>query len=162
MTEPERTWRKRAPVPLDEDFIVSTWLMSYSRSREGYHAGAMPKSQARTAFWDAHRPVVELLARSADVEVICDDEDPNVVYAWACTSGDVVHGCIVKREYERADPEGAREMVRELLGERLDRACPYTYFPYDLQLLKLLPRDWYPAAAWLAQNYGDQLARKVA
>jgi len=163
MTESnERTWTKRAALPMDEDFVVSTFLISYNRSREGYARGGQGTKAEQDAFWTLHRPTIELLLEDGHVEVISDVEDPRIIYAWAATTGDVVHACIVKRTYERIDPEGAREMVVELLGDRLQRACGYTHELVNLRLLGMLPREWFPAASFLAQRFGAQLARKAA
>lgn len=152
MSEP---WIKRGLMDGDEDFIVATWMRSYCRSREGKAAGADVDniaSEARKRFWDKHAAAAVRLLRVEDTRLLCDPHQPGVIWAWSVTSGDVVHYVLVKRSVERADPEAAREMVRELLGERLDRPCAYTFFPRELALLGMMPRDWYPTALWLAER----------
>jgi hypothetical protein len=149
-TEP--MWTKRPMLPMDEDFIVYSWLTSYSRSREGQALGANHEGDAKRRFWEEHRPIVEALIRTENVEVASDAADPTVIWGWACTSGDTVHYALVKRSLMQADREKSIELVRDLLGDRLDRACPYTREQRDLYLLGLVPREWYPSSIWFAKR----------
>lgn len=147
-------WKKRAARPYDEEFLVAAWLRSCASSREGQAAGAKPHTSARERFWQHHRPYVLWLLEHADVEVLCDPEDEAVIWAYACTSGDVVHACILKHEAVQAlGLDDAAEMARDLMGDRLTRSCGYTFWLSDLARLRMLPHDWYQSAVWLAENY---------
>lgn len=155
----EQLWRVRERVPLDDDMMVSQWLMSYCLSREGWACGAQQRprgSDSRDAFWDMHRPIVMRLLQESTVRLVCDVDDPNIVYAWACYSdtaaGSVVHYAVVKYSIVNTMGEDeARAMFRALLGERLDDRCGYSYFARDLAKLGLIPREmtkaWYPSVS---------------
>lgn len=138
-------WTKRAFIAGEDlDALVYLWCTSYLRSREGVARGAyLPHSRAseaqsrddvRTAslaMWADQEPLVRALLGSADVEVICDpdrarrsEHGPAVIWAFAVTSGDVVHYVSVKRKIA---PLLGSDIVRDLLGDRLDRACSYTH-----------------------------------
>lgn len=141
MTEPE--WTTRPATPEDWPLIESTWLHSFSRSPMAQSRGAhVALSTERTELFDQHRPLVRLLLEHATTMVACDREDPSILWAWACTTGDIVHYALVLRAYVRIDPDGGAEMLMALLGDRLTKAAQYTYYPYDLHLLKALPPSW--------------------
>ncbi len=147
-------WIKRAFVPEeDQDVVVSQWCTSYLRGREGVTRGAfIPHAKAsetqsletvRTAslaMWAEQEPLVRALLscpRGVTVEVVCDPERPHrtaagpaVVWAFAATSGDVVHYVSVKRKMA---PLLGADIVRDLLGSRLDRACSYTHELVELR-----------------------------
>ncbi len=144
---PPKEWDKRAFDPVeDQNVVVSQWCTSYMRGREGVSRGAfLPKARAsETQFleevrkasiemWAEQEPLVRALLASpaVTVEVICDperthrtDAGPAVVWAFAATSGDVVHYVSVKRKVALVL---GPELVRDLLGDRLERACTFTH-----------------------------------
>lgn len=161
-------WTKRKYVPSeDEDALVYLWTKSYERSEEGKARGAFvpgpdsPRDNpairaASRAMWAEQAPLVEVLLRSVDVEVICDParplrtaEGPAVIWAFAATTGDVVHYVCVKRDIAKVI--GA-DIVRDLLGSRLERPCTFTH-----QLVEMLPPDRYsgpPCGVRVPRNWG--------
>jgi hypothetical protein len=174
-------WTKRAYVPEDEDALVYLWCNSYLRSAEGIARGCYTpfrradeqrgdeKQRANIrGMWAEQAPLVEQLLRSTTVEVVCDperayasDDGPSVVWGFASTSGDVVHYVSVKRNVVKAGL--GPDIVRALLGDRLDRKCFYTH-----ELVEMvsgdcgvrLPSTW----TWHRMFLGRHLAgvRRVA
>jgi len=174
-------WTKRAYLPEeDETALVSLWCTSYLRSAEGVARGAYiptkrADEQARDekvrsavrAMWAEQAPLVEQLLRSTDVEVVCDpgrvrttEAGPAVIWGFAATNGDVVHYVCVKRsvpDFMKAD------IVRDLLGTRLDRKCRYTHELVEMvtgQCGVRLPAEW----RWDRMFLGRHMAgvRRVA
>lgn len=174
-------WKKRAYVPKeDETALVSLWCTSYLRSSEGVARGAyIPTRRADDqqrdekvraavrAMWAEQAPLVEQLLRCTDVEVICDPErvytteaGPAVIWGFASTSGDVVHYVCVKRSV----PEELRgDIVRDLLGDRLERRCRYTHELVEMvsgQCGVRLPQEWRWDRMYLARLMAGR--RRVA
>ena len=165
-------WIKRAYVPEDESALVYLWCKSYMRSLEGvergcynpYDRGDAQKSvvevrEAQRQLWAEQAPLVEVLLRRADVEVLCDPErvyaseaGPAVIWGFACTSGDTIHYVCVKRDAVKVGL--GPEMVQDLLGSRLQRPC---WFTHDLVEMRTgscgvkLPRTWGWDSLWLAR-----------
>lgn len=148
-------WVKRKYEPAeDADALVFLWCRSYHRSREGIARGAyVPSSRfrgtltqseihrqrlAQRALWNEQAPLVEWILANADVEVVCDptrvrasDAGPSVIWGFAATDGDVVHYVLVKRDIAIAGY--GPDIVRDLLGDRLGRACRYTHELVELR-----------------------------
>ncbi len=165
-------WLKRASLPEDEDALVFLWCTSYMRSLEGEERGAYLRHgsesnqkavpevrEARRELWAEQAPLVEVLLAKCTVEVVCDPErpvagpdGPAVLWGFACTSGDVVHYVCVKRNVVKAG-FGA-DIVRDLLGSRLQRPC---WFTHDLVEMRTgacgvrLPGLWGWDSLWLAR-----------
>lgn len=142
-------WLKRPYDPeTDHDAIVALWLRSYSLSPYG----------KRVEHYDRLRYVVSWLLNSgvAKTEVICDPEHPEIIWAFACTTGEnIVHYTVVKNSAVRLGLSA--EMLRELLGDRLDRRCHYTFDPAEFlpsrcEEHKVDRPDWRPDLLWLALN----------
>lgn len=144
-------WVKRRAEADDESALVYLWLKGYAHARRNVARGAnRDGSDAERLYWREHAPIVEFLLRKAEVTVLCDparaeasSAGPAVIFAFACTSGDVVHWIGVKRLYAR---EGyGPDMVRELLGERLQRPCTFTH-----ELAEMRPNPTRPAPCGVA------------
>ncbi len=145
---PPAEWVKRPFDPTeDQSVVVSQWCNSYLRSREGQARGAYfthgradeqkhdaDIRESSLAMWADQEPLVRALIVSPGVrfEVVCDPEratrteaGPPVVWAFAATSGDyVVHYVSVKRKIA---PLLGADIVRDLLGDRLERPCHFTH-----------------------------------
>lgn len=163
-------WVKRRYVPEDERGIVYLWLKSAAHARSSRQQGAQRDASGdERVFWSETRPIVEMLLRDAVTEVICDPERSTyengkqaVIWAFACASGDVVHNVLVKRDVVREVGAGfAGELVKDLLGERLNRACRYTQAVRELRNGKWgvqIPVDvdgrplWVADTTWLARH----------
>lgn len=166
-------WVKRAFVPEDESALVYLWCNSYIRSLEGIARGAFIEHAstdvqkgspavraARRELWAEQAPLVETLLARTDVEVICDpervyatEEGPAVIWGFAATSGDVVHYVSVKRDAVKVGI-GA-DIVRDLLGSRLERACTHTHDLVEMRTGSCglrLPRSWGWDSLWLARR----------
>lgn len=151
MSEAPR-WVKREYRPSDEDGVVYLWLKSFAHSRYGKRLGAdRDGSDAELAYWAEHREIVMRLIASSRIELLCDPDDDSVFWAFAVTMGDVVHYAVVKRRFAPY----AKDMLRELLGEHLGRACRYTHEPVEL-----LKSGVGVPEAWTFDPYA--LARKEA
>ncbi len=171
-------WIKRPYVPADdENALVSLWCSSYMRSCEGIDRGAYnPRAreggadtsavrEAVRKMWAEQAPLVEVLLANADVEVVCDPERPRasaagpaIIWGFACTSGDVVHYVCVKRPMNTAI---GRELVEDLLGDRLKRPCTFTHELVEMRPDALgtsrscgvaLPRSWGWDSLWLPRR----------
>lgn len=151
----------------DEAAVMYLWMKSLCHTRAGIQAGAHVKaSPQEVAFWDEHRPVLSWLLEHSDVEVLMDPErvepsskGPTVLWAFAATTGDVVHGVVVKRSAVRAG--FGPDMIRDLLGDRFSRRCAYT-----LEIPQMRPRgperdalagltmpgSWFPDHTWLIRS----------
>lgn len=142
-------WLKRPYVREDdEDACLYLWVSSYLRSEEGIARGAFVPGgnreasatrEAARSMWAEQAPLVEVLLASTDVEVVVDPlrphasaDGPAVIWGFAATTGDVVHYVCVKRDVVKAG--FGPDIVRDLLGSRLDRPCSFTH-----QLVEMLP-----------------------
>lgn len=165
-------WLKRPYEPeSDERLVVSQWLKSYAHSAYGKHRGAFrAASPEELSYWDEQAPLVEMLLRSCDCEVIADPDRPRassdgpaVLWAFAVTSGDVIHYVSVKHRVVKAG-FGA-EVVRDLLGDRLNRPCGYTHELVEMRTGRCgvrLPLGWYSDPTWLARSVIGPRKRKAA
>lgn len=177
-----KSFSLRAYEAQDADFVISSWLYSYARSRYGVSVGAhIPRAQLRDGvgrpaedvwrrFWSEQKAIIEPLAASAHIEVACDAADPMVIWGWACTSGDTVHHVLVKRSVHRAsaaaDARGvwlpttglSGEIYRDLLGDRLSRSCGFTFELVDMYRRELraqgvsMPTHWFADTTYFARN----------
>jgi hypothetical protein len=165
----------------DEDFVVSSWIYSYARSRYGVVSGAhipqampgytkRPEESDWGPFWLEQRGVVMGLIKQADVQIAYDEAKPDVIWGWACTSGDTVHYVLVKRSVHRASAEVddrgiarvttglSGDIYRALLGDRLKRACGYTHELVDMRRRELrvqgvtVPEAWYADTTYFARK----------
>lgn len=174
-------WTKRAYLPEeDESALVYLWCNSYLRSTEGIARGAyVPRLRgdeqrnddkvraAIRAMWADQAPLVEVLLASTRVEVVCDpgrprttEAGPAVVWGFASTSNDVVHYVCVKRGVPQ---ELKADIVRDLLGSRLDRPCGYTHELVEMLTGECgvrLPSSWTWNEMWLARHLAGR--RRVA
>lgn len=165
--EPERTgdgW--------DDEGALSYLLgVAYARSRAGQRAGASragyrtetpdPHAVAKQkAFLEAHKPVWAWLLANADVQLVCDPEQPWILWAWLITSGgDVVHAVGCKRSLIEAGI--AEDVVRDLLGGRLRKhqVCTLelpqmrTRGPDAMGVDR--PKEWSGDFTWLLTRMGQ-------
>jgi hypothetical protein len=172
--QPVSEWTKRAYIPSeDEDALVYLWCASYLRSLEGIARGAHLEhgraAEERTSpavreaarkMWAEQAPLVELLLSTTDVQVVCDPArpltspaGPAVIWGFASTTGDVVHYVCVKRDVVKAG-FGA-DIVRDLLGDRLERACTHTHDLVEMRTGTCgvrLPRNWGWDSLWLPRR----------
>lgn len=122
-------WQIRPYEPRDLDGLVYLWMKSFAHSSFGRARGAhIDGSEGEVAYWKAHRDLVVRLLEGSDTRVMCDPVAPEVIWAFVCAKGDVVHYGVVKRRMGKA--YGADAMFQALLAERLERPCEYTH---DLQ-----------------------------
>ncbi len=132
-------WRIRSyDEAIDINGVLYLYLKSFAHSSFGRARGAqVDGSDGERTYWAYHRKVFEHLLKSAETRVLCDPEEPSVIWAVATTSGeDVVHYCVVKRKFK----EFAADMFRALLGDRLDRPCTYTHCLQGTGVL--VPASW--------------------
>ena len=123
-------WVKRAYVSGDEKGIMYLWLKSFAHSRFGRCKGAsVSNTPAERRYWSEQAPVVEYLLANAETTVAADPDRPDVIWAFACTSGDnVVHYATVKRQViSTVGEDFGAEIMRDLLGERLEKTCFMTH-----------------------------------
>ncbi len=140
MAEPPTTdpWEIRPyDEALDLNGILYIWLKSFAHSAFGRAQGAhLDGSDAERAYWAEHKGVVLRLLEHADTQVLCDPAAREVIWAFACTKGPVVHYAVVKRRFR----DQAQEFFRALLGDKLDKAAMYTHDFAGTGLQ--VPRTW--------------------
>jgi hypothetical protein len=165
----------------DRDFVVSSWLFSFARSAYGMAHGAhvtsavqghskRPEKAAWDAYWAEQEPIVRGLIARSEIAIACDPAAPEVIWGWACTSGDTVHYALAKRSVHAASAKEAKpgmwevttglsgDIYRALLGDRLKRACGYTYELVDMRRRELRaqgvtqPREWYADGTWFERQ----------
>ncbi len=135
------------------------WLKGYSKSREVHETGlekaSEPGHRDQIRFWKIHQPIVMGVLAEADVVVACDPQrsnyepgQPAVIWAWACMTGDVVHWVAVKRTAVEAGL--GEDLVRALLGDRLEREQRTTFEMVDMARLRLIPKNWKRDRGWLS------------
>ncbi len=169
-------WTYRDAEPEDEDCLASMWLGSYASSSEAQDAFAgaeVSGSAEQIRYWRVHQPIVTALLRSARVVVACDPQRasyepgrPAIIVAWACMDDEAVHWVAVKRNASKAG--FGEELVRGLLGERLERDQRTTFELVDMAKLRLIPKHWKRDRGWLSslrsmsQRVGKRDAAYVA
>jgi hypothetical protein len=121
----------------DEDWVLPQWIGSVGASRFGL-ATKQHDEARRRAQWESRRAIVQRLLDTQQTMVAVTDADSALAVgiAFACfdaQSDRLVHYVSVRHSHQRA--VGA-EVVRALLGERLERACGVTFDPHELR------RDW--------------------
>ncbi len=151
-------WTIRPGVREDENCIAQMWHHQLCRSeaeRFGVFGAAEKNSPAEQRFWQENEPIVTGLLRSASVLVACDPDRstyersyPAVIWAWAVTGDDDwVYGVGVKRSAVRAGI--APGLVRDLLGDRLDRHQRTALELFDMRGLHLIPSSWSKEDDWM-------------
>lgn len=160
MSETREPWIVRDYVPEDEACVVSTWLKGYAHAKE--IAGIPSMREARedahaneVYFWQVHQPIVTSLVSPSTVRVVCDPRRstyepgaPAVIWAWACMSGDTIHWVMVKRSAVKAGL--GEDLVRAMLGDRLEREQRTTFELVDMSRLKMIPAFWRRDRGWLS------------
>lgn len=150
---------------------------SYKRTRAGRRAGAFkvgddepgpdPVAKAREqAFLEAHKPVWLWLLKNAEVSLLVDPEDPQIIYAWMLTSGpDVLHAVGCKRSFcERKPGElpPSVDLVSAILEGRLRR---HQVLTLELPQLRVRgsgtigldrPQEWSLDPTWLVTRMGSK------
>ena len=159
VSETREPWIVRDYVPEDEACVVATWLKGYAHAREvadtGLRDAGVDGSPDEIRFWRIHQPIVTALLGSARIRVVCDpqrstydDGHPAVIWAWACVDDDSVHWVMVKRSAIKAGL--GEDLVRALLGDRLEREQRTTFELVDVARLRLIPKAWKRDRGWLA------------
>lgn len=152
------------------------WTASYLRGLEGVERGAHVREvpireslgsayvrENTRELWAEQAPLVErmLAAPWVDTEVVCDPERVRttaagaaVIWGFASTTGDVVHYLCIKRDAVKAG--FGPDIVRDLLGDRLERPCTYTHDLVELRTGSCgvkLPRNWnWEWSLWLPRR----------
>lgn len=151
-------WVIRPYLPQDEACTVSMWLKAYAHAREVKETGLEKASEDghpdEIRYWKIHQPIVMGILGESEIVVACDperasyDQGPSVIWAWACISGETVHWVGVKRNVTQAGL-GA-DIVRDLLGDRMEREQRTTFEMVDMSRLRLIPKQWRRDRGWLS------------
>lgn len=164
-------WLIRHGVPEDIDCIASMWLRQLCKGQDatatGYRDARTKGSDSEVWYWQENEPIVGGLIRSATVLVACDPDRstyeaayPAVIWAWAVMDGDYIYGVGVKRTAARSGI--AEYIVRDLLGDRLDRPQSFVMDLVDLRNLRLLPSAWRKEEHWMSSMRRLSQARIAA
>lgn len=152
-------WTIRPGVRDDENCIAQMWHFQLCHGSEAERFGApgaaVKNSRAEQRFWEENEPIVTGLLRSANVLVACDPERstyepsrPAIIWAWAVTGADDwVYGVGIKRSAVRA--RIAEDIVRDLLGDRLDRHQRTVLELLDMRGLHMIPSNWSKDDDWM-------------
>jgi hypothetical protein len=152
-------WIVRPYEAEDEGCVVSMWLKSFANAREHettkYPNAAKDGHSDQVRFWRIHQPIVTGILGASTITVACDPAraehkpgEPAVIWAWACVSEDTVHWVGVKRNAVQAGI--GPDLVRALLGDRLDRPQATTFELVDLYRLKMIPAHWFRDRGFLS------------
>jgi hypothetical protein len=152
-------WTVRAYEDADENCVVSMWLKGYANAREVQDLGLKHASENghpdQIRFWRIHQPIVTGLLRRSKVLVACDparstyaDGLPAVIWAWACVSDDAVHWVAVKHSVVQA--KLGQEIVKALLGDRLEHPQATTFELADMRRAHAVPKSWFRDPGWLS------------
>ncbi len=151
-------WVIRDAVAEDEACCASMWLKSYAHSQgvreTGLENAGVDGHSDEIRYWKVHQPIVTSLLRSCTVRVACDPERseygplPAVIWAWACVSDGAVHWVGVKRNVARAGL--GEDLVRDLLGDRLESQQRTTFELVDMRKLGMVPQAWRHDRGWLS------------
>ncbi len=120
MDEAADPWLIRPYDPdLDEAGVVYLWLKAFAHSSYGRARGAhVDGSDQERAYWAEHRDVVLRLLKTCPTTILCDAEQPTVIWAFACRVGSVYHYGVIKRRFK----EAAKDIYAALIGDLLDPA----------------------------------------
>ncbi len=135
------------------------WHVQLCHGTEAIAAGmpgaAEKGSEAEQVFRQENEPIVTGLIRSAEVLVACDPGRvtyepglPSVIWAWAVLGRDCVYQVGIKRSAVRTGI--AEDIVRDLLGSRLDRHQATVMDLVDMGRLNLIPRSWHKQEQWMS------------
>jgi hypothetical protein len=152
-------WIVRPYEAEDEACVVSMWLKSYAHAREvtetGLASASVDGHPDEIRFWKVHQPIVMGLLAESEILVACDPDrvhaepgKPAVIWAWACLSGDTVHWVAVKRTAVKAGL--GEDLVKALLGDRLEREQRTTFEMVDMARMRLIPKGWKRDRGWLS------------
>jgi len=61
----------------DISFIFNSWLKSYRNS-------LFAKSVSNTIYFSEHHKIVEKLAKTSEIIIACNPDDPEQIYGYAC------------------------------------------------------------------------------
>lgn len=140
-------------VPVD----IRAWREAYlGVHMKSWHPDPTVRQKA---FWGAHHPIWEWLLKNADVTLVVDPEQQNIIWGWMVTSGDeVLHAIGCKRSFcERVagEPPLSVDLVGALLGDRLHR---HQVCSLELPQMRVKgkdttgldrPREWSMDPTWL-------------
>lgn len=160
-------WTIRHGLPQDEPCIATMWHRQLCVGPDAAAAGMAGAAQKGSALEQSFRaendPIVTGLIRSAEVLVACDPDRadyelglPAVIWAWVVLGPDTVYQVGIKRTAARAGI--AEAMVRDMLGERLERRQVTVMHLVDMGKLRMIPKAWYIDPDWLPTM--RRLARK--
>ena len=127
----------------DIGFIFNSWLKSYRSS-------LFAKPISNTVFFAEHHKVIEKLAKTSQILLACNKEDPNQIYGYACAERVegvfVLHYIYVKQSFRRLgigkllldsfdhnfDDESAVYTHHTKIAEKLAAKYHLIYHPYLL------------------------------
>lgn len=61
----------------DIGFIFNSWLKSYRNS-------LFAKTISNTIYFSEHHKIIEKLAKTSEIIIACNPDDPNQIYGYAC------------------------------------------------------------------------------
>jgi len=85
----------RDAIQEDLAFVYNSWLKQYRNS-------PFTVGMGNDLYYSQHRRVIDAILNKSDIKVICDAEDTNKIYAWACGEKfdtPLMHFIYVKRDY---------------------------------------------------------------
>lgn len=126
----------------DISFIFNSWLKSY---RSSYFA----KSISNTIYFEGHHKIIEKLAKTSEIIVACNPQDPEQIFGYICAEKIdgifCLHYIYVKQSFRRLgigklllnsferDKEQASVFTHHTkIAERLAAKYNMVYHPYLL------------------------------
>jgi GNAT superfamily N-acetyltransferase len=105
----------------DVGFIFNSWLKSY---RSSYFA----KPISNTIYFSEHHKVIEKLAKTSEILIACNQDDPSQIYGYACAERVdgvfVIHYIYVKQTFRRM---GVAKALLESFDHDYSDAAVFTH-----------------------------------
>ncbi len=166
-------WIVRPYQTEDEDCVVAMWLKGYSRTTAVQDAGFAHANEDghpdHVRYWRVHQPVVVGLVSATTITVACDPQRSSyddgkraVIWAWAACSGDEVHWVGIKHSVIQAGL--GPDLLRAVLGDRMDREQRYTSPLRDLRRIQEYPAQWKRGADRMSmlRAFSERMLRRDA
>lgn len=110
----------------DRNYVLSSWLLSYSEAAEfrGLGRDVYTRGRAHAVYCGLYQPIIKQLVERSTVAVAYDPELPDTIIGWMAVEGDdVLHYVMVKPRFRKFGV--AHWMTRDLAA----MPAVYTHVP---------------------------------
>lgn len=89
------TFNKRGAGYADEAFVYATWLRSL------YYGNSTFRKIDKDRFFKTYPNVIKALLTRSNVDVVCLEDDPEVLLGYAVYEGEALHFLYVKKAWRK-------------------------------------------------------------